>query len=416
MIYGFILLALLFATLISALYYLVNAYYSYLYVPLEINNGYRADNVTIIVPVYNEDFKRFSEVLKSVSKQGSPFIVVGDGVNGKYKWVTETLGGKFITYPERRGKRYALRAGISEVKTEFIMFVDSDVIIPEGTVLSLLKNFDQKVGGVGPMIRIADNGTRISRGSEFVERAREVVLKAMSYKGKAMMLDGQCAMYRTEVIKDFICSDKFTNRKLFGKTVMLGDDRQLTSHVLREGYKTLRDPRVRVVVQPKEKWAGYYKQNLRWSRAGWFAFFRDIKNGTASKAGSFYTFELAMTYMLPVLLIFTAFVRYFPIIVQSVTFALFLFVRPDEFYIHTMLFMHRFSHFFIADRAVLGRVILSSISLFSTAVFGIAISSTMDYKKKLNYYVSGMFALFLVFITYIAGFLTVWKQSKWLTR
>ncbi len=416
LIYPFILLAILLATVISALYYLVNAYYSCIYVPPEFNNGYRADNVTILIPVYNEDFNRFSNVLKSVSKQGSPFIVVGDGVNGRYKWITEALGGTFVTYPERNGKRYAMRVGVSQVKTEFVMFVDSDVIIPENTVRSLIKNFGERVGGVGPMIKIVDNGTKISKGSEFVERAREVVLRAMSHKGKSIMLDGQCSMYRTSLVKDFICSDEFTGLKLMGKPIMLGDDRQLTSHVLRKGYLTVRDPRVRVEVQPREHWSDYYKQNLRWSRAGWFAFFRDVKNGTASKAGKFYTFELTMTYILPILLIFTALMRYFPIIIQSATFSLFVLVRPDMLYLHTIIFMHHLGLFFRSDRAFLGRMVLSFISLFSTAVFGIAISSTMDYKKKISYYFSGMLALFLVFVAYITGLLTIWKQSKWLTR
>ena len=122
----------------------------------------------------------FRQVIVSIKLQGAPFIVVGDSSLEPYKSITEENGGRFIHLMERGGKKNALVQGLKEVNTEYVMFVDSDTIIPADTVKSMLSYFADGIAGVGVNIHIKNNGTSVSYASEFIERLTEMISKSLS--------------------------------------------------------------------------------------------------------------------------------------------------------------------------------------------------------------------------------------------
>ena len=63
-----------------------------------------------------------------------------------------------------------------------------------------MNGFTDDVGGVGANLRIIEDGRVLSYASEFVERSREVILRAMNHNGHVMILDGGAAIYRTEIV------------------------------------------------------------------------------------------------------------------------------------------------------------------------------------------------------------------------
>ncbi|MCL4390665.1 glycosyl transferase, partial [Candidatus Marsarchaeota archaeon] len=90
-----ILFSILFG-FVSLIYYLSNARRSINYRIRGNNHEGDVRDVTVVVPVYNENVKLFERCISSISRQGSPFIVVGDSSLEPYRSITRAYGGKFI--------------------------------------------------------------------------------------------------------------------------------------------------------------------------------------------------------------------------------------------------------------------------------------------------------------------------------
>lgn len=401
-----VLIALIFSV-VSAIFYLINSVRSVFYKDNTAVTYYSPLEVTVVIPVYNEDLSIFRETVRSVSVQGSDFIVVGDGVRGAYESIALEFGGKFLMNPERGGKRSCMVLAMNSVNTRFVMFVDSDTYVPENGVRDLLTKFEPDVGGVGANLSVEIDESPVSYSSEFVERSREVVHKAMSVSGSVMILEGPCAVYRTSIVKPFILSPEFKDMKVFGKKGPqgMGDDRQLTSHVIQSNYRAVKNYDVMVKTHAKGDYKSYIKQQVRWSRTGWYYFFKDLLNGTSRKAGLFYSFELIYIYILPVILLSLSLAQLYFLTVDHVSFNLIM----SLFSIHGLeLFLF---HTFSAHMGILFLKLISMVvNGFGVAVFAVAISTNI-LRKKLHTFLFGGVALAIMFATFFYGLLTVWKQA-----
>lgn len=397
-------------SVVSTIFYLVNSFRSFFFKDKTVNNDFTKDDVTIVIPVYREREDVFSDVIEAVSRQKTSFIVVGDGNDEPYRSITERYGGRFLLNPKRGGKRACLALAMKEVFSPLVMFVDSDTIIPEDATKKLVSKFKSDVGGVGANLSLVMDGSPISYGAEFVERSREVVFKAMSKSGNVMILDGGCAVYRTSIVKPFILSDEFINHRVFGKRSLTGDDRQLTSHVIRSNYRAVKNYDVTVKTYAQPNYKSYFKQQVRWSRAGWYFFFHDIRSGTASKAGAFYTFELIYMYMLPIIFLTLGFAQFY--IYAHIFFRILLF-HPHSivtsFFIMMGVLTHLFRHKFF-------RLASTLLNVGGISVFGMAVAKNVQIKKKLKVFAYGALSLFIMFVTFFYGLLTIWKQYDWITR
>ncbi len=405
-----IYLALLAVTIISFTYYILNTYYSTFYIKGERVEGVDTSRATIIIPVYKEDIEVFRQVIVSIKLQGAPFIVVGDSSLEPYKTITEKNGGRFIYLRERGGKKNALVQGLKEVNTKYIMFVDSDTIIPADTVKSMLSYFAEGIAGVGVNIHIKNNGTPVSYASEFIERLTEMVSKSMSRHGNVYVLDGRCAAYKTEIIKPFMISDDFLNKKLLGKKVMLGDDMLLTSYLIKNKYRMVKDYDITVETEPQQDVKKFLNQQIRWSRRGWYFFFKNMGDGTAKNGGKLYTFEMMYIYLIPI-----------------IGFILFLF--RAMFFLHILghldyLSITSVSHFIMYrffdyhPRYFIGFLIngiMYGLGAIGDVIFVGAIALNIP-KERLRTLVYGALGLGILFFVNLYGLATFWKQSGWLTR
>lgn len=394
-------------SLVSLVFYFLNSYRSVNYVSSKGTDNWSSWDVTIIVPVYNEEPSFFERVIQAISIQGSRFVVVGDGCDYPYSKITREYKGRFVSTPHRGGKRKAVALGMQYVETPFFLLVDSDTIIPPHAVDDLLSSFDEKVGGVGGNLKILMDKRPLSYAAEFVERSREVVLKAMNTSGSAMILDGGCAMYRTDLVKPFILSDAYTNYKVLGKPSLVGDDRQLTSFVISQGYRAVKNYNVNVLTPVQKTLKSYVKQQIRWSRNGWYYFFKDLFGGTARKAGAFYTFELIYLYVLP-----------FAFGILTVT-QLYYFLFTPHFAEPRFAFSNMIKILFydlISFKLInLARLISAWLNVAGLAAFGIAISNNMSEDRRKTFIYAPV-GLTIMFFATMYGFLTFWKQKSWMTR
>lgn len=402
-----VFIALIFSV-VSAIFYLINSIRSVFYKDDTSVMHHSPEDVTVVIPVYNEDVRVFRETVRGISTQGSKFIIVGDGVSGPYKSIANEFGGKFILNNPHGGKRSCMVLAVKSIDTPFVMFVDSDTLIPKDGVRNLLSKFEDDVGAVGANLSVEVDGSPVSYSSEFVERSREVVHKAMSVSGSVMILEGPCAVYRTSIVKPFILSPEFSELTLFGKKGAqgMGDDRQLTSHVIRSNYRAVKNFDVMVTTQAKGDYKSYIKQQVRWSRTGWYYFFKDLFNGTSRKAGIFYSFELIYIYILPVIILGLTLAQLYFLTIDHVSFrtieSLFSIQGLEMFVFHTVS-----THMNI----VLLKLVSMIVNGFGVAAFAIAVSTNI-LRRKLKTFVFGGVALVIMFVTFFYGFLTVWKQAS----
>jgi len=393
---------------ISIIYYLVNSYHSINYRQPTGTNPVDPDRVTALIPVYNEDPEIFARVIAAVKKQGIKFVVVGDSSFDPYRKITDENGGTFIYLPKHGGKRKAVSEGIREITTDFVLLVDSDTIIPAKTVSSMLSKFDPDVGGIGANLSVRRDDNWISYSAEFVERSREVLFRSLSSHGSVMLLDGACVMYRTSLVKPFILSSEYTDHRVFGKKSQLGDDRQLTGFVIRSNYKAIKDFDVAAEVTAPKTVGKLVRQNIRWARSNWVNFFRELFNGTAKKAGKFYTFDLLYTYMLPIIFLGIGFVQ------------VYLFFHIDYHFLvrhltHVPSFTALMSRMSDVKAVFFLRLLLTLVNYVSTAVFTLAIAFRIN-KERLKTLAYGSIAMAVMLTTTIYGLLTIWKQNGWMTR
>ncbi|MCL4453339.1 MAG: glycosyltransferase family 2 protein [Candidatus Thermoplasmatota archaeon] len=405
-----IYLALLAVTIISFTYYILNTYYSTFY-----SKGQRVDNVdtsraTIVIPVFREDVEVFRKVIVSIKLQGAPFIVVGDSSLEPYKTITEENGGRFIYLSERGGKKNALVQGLKEVHTDYVMFVDSDTLIPADTLKSMLSYFAEGIAGVGVNIHIKNDGTSVAYASEFIERLTEMISKSMSRRGNVYVLDGRCAAYKTDVIKPFMLSDDFLNKKLFGRKVMLGDDMLLTSYLIKNKYKMVKDYDITVETEPQQGFKKFLNQQIRWSRRGWYFFFKNMSDGTAKNGGKFYTFEMLYIYLIPII--------GFTLFIFRAMFFLHIMGHLDYLSITSVshFVMYRFFHYHLGHfMAMLINGIMYGLGAVGDVIFVGAIALNIP-KERLRTIGYGAMGLGVLFFVNLYGLATFWKQSGWLTR
>lgn len=401
---------LIILAVISIIYYLVNSYYSIYYEQNEGKNPVDRDRVTALVPVYNEDPELFTSAIEAIRNQGIAFIVVGDACDEPYRSITEINGGKFLYLNEHGGKRKAVSRGIELVETDFVLLVDSDAVVSSNTVEKMLPKFDSDVGGIGANLSVKRSSNWLSYSAEFVERTREVLFRALSSHGNVMLLDGACVMYRTSVVKPFILSKEYTDHRVFGRKSQLGDDRQVTGYIIRSGYKAIKAYDVNVEVQAPKNVSKFVKQNVRWARSNWVNFFREIFNGTARKAGRFYTFDLLYTFMLPLLFVVVGFIQaYLFFHLAAIRFLM----RGDiHDFISVSVFYNTLAHlrpiFFL-------RALMTLANYMATAVFTVAIAFRIN-KERLKTFAFGIIAMIVMLVTTLYGLITIWKQNGWMTR
>lgn len=409
-LYLYLLLFSFVIIVIYLIYYTVNVYYALKHKgegQRVANSTDTPNDVTIIVPVYNEKVNLFEEAIERICKQGAKFIVVGDSSFEPYKSITEQNGGSFIYLEKRGGKRKALVEGIKHADTKFVMFVDSDTIIPLDTTKKLLAQFTDSVGGVGANVTVRKTNRSASYSAEFLERTRELILRAMSFKGgSVMVIDGKCGMYRTALVKPLITSPEFKDYKVAGRPTVVGDDQQLTAHIIKSGYKAAKCYDLVVETESPENFKQFTKQSIRWARSSYYYFLKNLTNGTAVKAGPFYVFEAVTTFILPVIaLALSIFKLYFA----------FVFIGVHAGYsIDTLI---NFTMFLIGGSIHdhVGTKFMSVVGMIGPILFSSAIVNNLK-KERLRTLAFGGIALLIAFFTSLYGLLTCWKQSEWLTR
>ncbi|MGC8533830.1 MAG: glycosyltransferase [Candidatus Parvarchaeum sp.] len=366
------------------------------------------DSLTILIPVYNEDKKLFERCIESVKKQQTKFIVIGNGCYSPYKEITESSGGKFIYLNKNAGKKGALATGIKLIKSRYVMFLDSDTILPKKAAENLISKFDDKTAGVGAEVRIIKERDKfVYYPSEMLQRLRQLSFKAMSYFDRVLVISGQCAVYRTDIIKDFVSSDDFLNSRFLGKKMIIGDDITITKYVNSLGYKTKIAQNVVVFTKGQKSFKSLVKQSIRWSRSGYINFINSLRDKSLFRNGPVYAFFLLYIYTLPFLVLAE-------FILRGGLLARIIFRRgimvAESIVVNSLFSVPRFLQSFSAFYTG-----LKIVSILSGLIMIYLIVKTMK-KDKLRLLSYGSIMLLVMFITALYAIFSLNKHDRWLTR
>jgi len=236
---------------------------------------------------------------------------------------------KFFHYDKNKGKRYALDIGIKKAKHPIIVTVDSDTIINRNSVLELIKPFnDLNIGAVTGNVKVINRGFNLLTKmiSARYWSAFELERKRQSYFGVVTCCSGVLTAYRKELLIDIL--PKFMNQKFLGQLQNYGEDRALTTFILKKGYKVVYSSEAFAYTEVPQNLITFIIQQLRWKKS--FIKYSMIALKFGFKRSWYYFYEIIYGLMIP---FFGFFVRVMMLVLVVLDF------RLSLWYLGTILFM-----------------------------------------------------------------------------
>jgi len=241
----------------------------------------RADlpSISVIVPAYNEG-PMVGHALRSIVESEYPAdrleaICIDDGSTDD-TW--EHMAAAQAEYPGRitalrlarnRGKREALYAGFREAQGEVLVTVDSDSVIEPATLRHLVAPFqaDPRVGAVAGKVKV------LNKRQSFISRmlgvvyifAFDYIRAAQSTFKTVICCPGALSAYRRAVIAPVL--DEWRLQRFLGVPCTYGEDRSLTTFVLRAGFFCVYQQTAVVHTLAPRTYAGLCRMYLRWHRS-----------------------------------------------------------------------------------------------------------------------------------------------------
>lgn len=234
-----------------------------------IRTGFRGD-VTVISAVFDEDPELFGRAVASWRAAGAKaIIVVVQGPDQRCATVAANIPDVRVISLPTPSKRHAMMAGIAECETPLVVFADSDVIWAKDVLEHLVQPFaDPTIGGVGTRQNVltTDSSTVWERVADiFLDVRYYDEVPATSQWGRAIScLSGRTAAYRTDLVKRF--RHEFLNETFWGVPCVSGDDKRLTTLVLKDGFFTVTQLEARVYSAFQRTFSGFVRQRVRWAR------------------------------------------------------------------------------------------------------------------------------------------------------
>lgn len=239
-------------------------------------------SLTVIVPVFNEDLTVWKRTLTTLADAVKPYterqvIVVANGHNDPKVLEYAKDRGFEVVHIETPSKRMAIAKGAELATGEITVILDSDTQTFNDSITSLLFVFgDSKIGGATPHHKVYDRSRNITRRiSDWLEDIRfQEIVRGQNRFGAVSCLPGRMLAVRTEILKEI--SPSLVSQRFLGSDCISGDDRYITSEILKRGYQTVYVPGSVVYTEAPDTLGKFVLQRLRWSRTSFRETLRSI--------------------------------------------------------------------------------------------------------------------------------------------
>lgn len=268
--------------------------------------------VTFIIPCKNEQKVIADNVRICFSadypKEKMEVIVINDGSTDQTGAELAKLKNEFdkltvIEFKKNMGKRAAMVAGFKAAKGEIVIQLDSDSHIDGQTLRHLIEPFkNESIGAVCAHAEPANAGKNLltkMQAAYYLISFR--VLKAMESTFMTVFCCSGCSSaYRKSAVMPIL--EAWQAEMFLGKPVTWGEDRSLTSWILKQKYKTIYSDRARAFTIVPEDIGTLLKQQIRWKKS-WIinAFFTAKFIGRTNPFITFFYFLplLVVSFMTP---------------------------------------------------------------------------------------------------------------------
>lgn len=235
-------------------------------------------SVSVLITAKNEEkiiFKTISSSINSQYPGKLECIVINDGSTDNTKKeiirAQRVYGDiiKLISFPKNLGKREAMAAGVNNAQNEIIIFVDSDSFLATDSIRHITEHFlaDKRIGAVSGNTKVKNKDTNLLTKIQSIHYAVsfDVYKTSESIFHSVTCCPGCFSAYRKITIKPLI--GKLKEQKFLGVKGNFGDDRGLTSFVLKTKWNVIYCEKARATTVVPEKFSVYWRQQLRWKKS-----------------------------------------------------------------------------------------------------------------------------------------------------
>lgn len=236
-----------------------------------------APSVSIIMPCYNEDGRYLKESVISACRANYPdkeIIIVDDGSTNKE--TQEILNGlkrkycfKLVTFEKNRGKKHAMAKGFRMSKGEVIITMDSDSVIPSGaSIRELVRPLsDKSVGSVSGCIMVKNRHTNLMTKIQDARYWLAFNIEKLSQDpyDSVTCTSGPFSAHRKKYLMKYL--GKWENQVFLDTKCNYGDDRGLTTFMLKAGYKVKFAKNALSYTNVPETLGKFLKQQVRWKKS-----------------------------------------------------------------------------------------------------------------------------------------------------
>ena len=251
------------------------------YKPQTIEPGDEVDwpYVTVIMPALNEE-ELIEKSIDSIFASNYPqdrfeVVCINDGsMDLTYfymKRAKQKYGDrlKVINFKMNLGKRKALYSGLKKSRGEIIVTVDTDSKIGRSAIRNIIVPLikDENTGAVAGRVAV------LNEKQNFLTRMLSIRYSIsfnfgrayQSVYGTVFCCPGALTAYRKKVLKQFIKG--WVNQKFLNKQCTYGEDRALTTQILKAGYMTRFQSNALVYTKVPSRFSQMVRMYVRWTRS-----------------------------------------------------------------------------------------------------------------------------------------------------
>ncbi|MDI6778442.1 MAG: glycosyltransferase [Patescibacteria group bacterium] len=234
-------------------------------------------SATFVIPCKNEE-KEIAETIANCFRADYPkekieVIAINDGSTDRSGEIMKEMAKKFenltvIDWKENQGKKHAMAEGFRRAKGEIVIQLDSDSFIDPATFKKIVEPFQNpEIGAVSAHTDPRNAGrnflTKMQAAYYFMSFR---VLKAAESTFLTVFCCSGCASaYRKSVVLPVL--EEWLEETFLGSPVPWGDDRALTSRILKSGYRTIYSNKVKAETIVPETLRQLTKQQIRWKKS-----------------------------------------------------------------------------------------------------------------------------------------------------
>ena len=236
-----------------------------------VDNG-----VSVIIPTYNEKYDDLKKCLMSVvNAKGIKEIILVDNnntseeiVNGLNILREEFSGLVNFVFEKKQGKRYAHAKGLSVAKYDIVVFIDSDTVIHNDSLLEIQRPFfDDKIGGVSGQVKLLNkNDSWFTKSIDAMFWSSNNIFRRYSgVNGFMQVSPGALSAYRKKLL--LLLEKGYLTQTFMGRKCSISDDRYLTMRVQTYfGKKVIYQPSAIAYTIMPDSFKGFWKVLERWKR------------------------------------------------------------------------------------------------------------------------------------------------------